>query len=83
MIATVTVMASDKGTLSAALVKSGVKEDRIIEERLDLSKWVPPYKKPQRRFLEDDVIRCGHCGSVRPSVRNYDGWLCCPDCGGI
>jgi hypothetical protein len=41
----ITRMASGMRALAGALVKSGVKEDRIVEERLDLSKWTPPYKK--------------------------------------
>ena len=41
----ITRMASGMRALAGALVKKGVEKDRVIEERLDLSKWTPPYKK--------------------------------------
>jgi hypothetical protein len=41
----ITKMASGMRTLAGALVRKGVQEDRIVEERLDMAKWTPPYKK--------------------------------------
>ena len=40
-------------------------------------------ESPAKSFLDDDVIRCGYCGSIKPSIRNEEGWLCCPDCQGV
>jgi hypothetical protein len=41
----ITKMASGMRTLAGALVRKGLQKDRIVEERLDFSKWTPPYKK--------------------------------------